>query len=461
MTVNSSSMEFDLIATYVQFGREEKNIDFYVSTFGMGTLVIFGLFGNCFTYFTLSNVRMAFSTCTYYKLIAVSDFGLCLTLFTYILRTWLPFRSSYFSTFFEAYMMYSILDIFQFISLCSATVLCLKLCYGIFQSRKLKRSATNPSMTKMLLTIVVVCAFLFSLSRCFEKEMVKAELTFHTINCTNSNENNIICEFLSRDTYEIRDRQMDGLSKIFIKLYTVIPQLVLLVVILFLSVLLLIWLCIMKVGHNFLWPKSRIRKSSKVLRNQRRICHLFLLLSFCYTVSLLPYLIGQTIELIRDDINRSNVENSTANYNCDYEDLEKYNSCMKANQRLILYYSFTNVIQNIGHAITFYVYVVFCRPFRKQFVVTCFKLKNWLKQKRIFQLFRLAKTHSIESSGTLSLSPPLPNQSFLNSSSPKIDHDVTAQNHIHMFAAQIPGQKIRRWGFNENRKACMLFNYEL
>lgn len=456
MMTNSSDDNF--FQVFVMYQLEQKKIDFYVSTYGMGIVVILGFLGNCFVYLTLTNVRMAFSTCSYYRLIAASDFCLCLVLFTYILRTWIPFRKFYITSFYEAYIMYYILDVGQLISVCTATLLCVKLCYGILQSRKLKRSATDPSTTKFLLSIVVVGSFLLGVGRIFEKEIVEAEWLQSVLNHYNSSNETSWIE-LSNEVYEIRDdHKINGFVKTFIKLYTSIPQILLFALTIILTVLLMVWLCIMKVGQNILIRKNRAIKSSRVWQNQRRICHLFLLLSICYAISLVPYLTGHFVKRIYSG-NSTNNESDSMDHVCaaNFDSVDSYASCMEQDQALFWYFSCTNVLQNVGHAITFYIYVIFCRPFRREFVANCVKIKNRLKHLWLLRNCCTGRTtYCSDTTNSLS-TPPLPCQA--------IDYSINNCHHnkieMQSFAIQVPGHRIRKWGYFGNRRSNNFFNHEL
>lgn len=153
------------------YAYERWRCDFYATTIGVSIVVFLGVLGNAGTLFTLSGRRLATATFVYYRAIACVDLCRCIFVFTYVLRVLVPFRRYYWTSWYEAHLMYFIIGTLGFISTTLAVLLCFRLCYCIVQSRRMKKMHTNANETKRIIYGVATASFLINLWLCFERQV--------------------------------------------------------------------------------------------------------------------------------------------------------------------------------------------------------------------------------------------------------------------------------------------------
>lgn len=153
-----------------------RSIDYYATTIGIGLVIVFGVFGNAGTLLTLSGRRLTTATFVYYRAIAFTDLIRCAFVLSYVLRVVVPFRHYYGATWYEAHLMYFIINTLSFVSTSLAVTLCVRLCIGILQSRRLKKTKTNPKTTRIFVYLIVVVALVVNCCLCYEYEAVHVSL---------------------------------------------------------------------------------------------------------------------------------------------------------------------------------------------------------------------------------------------------------------------------------------------
>lgn len=149
-----------------------RSIDYYATTIGIGLVVVFGIFGNAGTLLTLSGRRLTTATFVYYRAIACTDLIRCFFVLSYVLRVVIPFRNYFGATWYEAHLMYFIINTLSFVSTSLAVTLCVRLCIGILQSRRLKKTKTNPKTTRIFVYLIVGVAIAINFCLCFEYDAV-------------------------------------------------------------------------------------------------------------------------------------------------------------------------------------------------------------------------------------------------------------------------------------------------
>lgn len=154
-----------------RYAYQRWQCDFYATAIGTSLVVFLGVLGNAATLFTLSGRRLTTATFVYYRAIACVDLCRCIFVFTYVLRVLVPFRRYYWTSWYEAHLMYFIIATLGFISTTLAVLLCFRLCYCIVQSRRLKKMHTNASETRLIIYGVAAASFFINIWLCFERQV--------------------------------------------------------------------------------------------------------------------------------------------------------------------------------------------------------------------------------------------------------------------------------------------------
>lgn len=107
-------------------------------------------------------------------------------------------------------------------------------------------------------------------------------------------------------------------------------------------------------------------RQSRPWRTQRQLCKLFLLLSLCYALGLLPGFLNMVMFSKSEACN--NCTSTSENYRMRIrQHFDRANSA-----------AVSNIFQNIGHALSFYVYILCSDAFRGEFLVKLRRLKTRL-----------------------------------------------------------------------------------